>query len=311
MDTHTHRELERHWDDLVHIATSSAHSLKLTVGEFVFFASFVVNYIAGKIVHFCGPQEQVNNYWNYKGNVVNQLFVKKGWAWTTVVIFMFYALQVRNRRMLTTSMARGVARYVAVTLWWWLFTQWCFGMPIMDRVFVLTGGQCVVIDEHPKFPDVAHLFNHQDELSAFTSKLVTSYACRKVSGSWQGGHDPLGHVFLMVHASLYMFMEGEPTWLGWGHFVALLKLLSNQIRAAPNFPAKSELVLKFVLRNPHVLLMGLISLWWGMLFMTNVYFHSILEKFVGLVFGFAAIIPIYILPRWLQPPVEPERQKQA
>ncbi|CAI4061703.1 hypothetical protein SKDZ_07G1330 [Saccharomyces kudriavzevii ZP591] len=82
-----------------------------------------------------------------KDGLVNAVFVKKGWFWTSLVgwwcIIRYRAVPGatgRGRRRI----AQSLKRYTILTVWWYVFTQgiW-FGVgPIMDLVFVYTGGHC-------------------------------------------------------------------------------------------------------------------------------------------------------------------------
>lgn len=306
---------EKHFQAVGRALTNISSSLRLTVGEFLFISSFVTNFFIGKVVHLVSPEEEVYNYYNDKRNILNQLFVKKGWGWTTVAIVIFYGLQLNKRsftRAKSTSKANSpsteskasssssslilmaVARYLIATVWWIFFTQWFFGFPIMDRLFVLTGGQCV-IEQNEGHPFL-HLFQ-ENEVGKFGSMHVSSYHCRRIRGSWEGGHDPSGHVFLMVHSSLYMFMEGISLWTSWTQFTANIRNLVTGIRLSLN---KIGFVAQFLVENPHIILMQLTALWWFMLLMTNIYFHSIAEKLVGLAFGYFGVFAVYLFPRYLK-----------
>lgn len=259
---------------------------RVSVAEVAFILSFALNFAVGKLLHLYSEQAEVHNYYNDKNNIFNQFFVKKGWAWTTLVIIFFYAVVVLrrknepSRRILITA----IVRYVIATVWWIFFTQWFFGLPIMDRVFVFTGGRCVALDgKH-----WAHLFEEVDGI--FHSQKISSFACRSLKGSWEGGHDPLGHVFLMVHSSLYLFFEIKPFWRGWRQFRRDVGRLRG-----PNFPAK---LIDTLNTTPQIAAILLLILWWYMLLMTNMYFHLIAEKLVGLFFGYVGIAAVYLLPRW-------------
>lgn len=261
---------------------------KVTVAELVFVLSFALNFAAGKLLHIYSEQAEVYNYYNDKKNIFNQLFVKKGWGWTTLVIIFFYAVVFSRRNSGANSklLGRAVIRYLAATFWWILFTQWCFGLPIMDRVFVYTGGKCIA----PDAKHWAHLFEEVDGI--FHSNKVSSFACRSIKGSWEGGHDPLGHVFLLVHSSLYLFFEIKPFWNGW----AQVKRDVTRLRG-PNLPAK---IIESLKSTPQLAAIALLALWWFMLLMTNMYFHLIAEKLVGLVFGYVGMVVVYYIPRWIQ-----------
>ncbi|CAI4986742.1 BTE_collapsed_G0019230.mRNA.1.CDS.1 [Saccharomyces cerevisiae] len=93
-----------------------------------------------------------------KDGLVNAMLVKKGWFWTSLVgwwcIIRYRAVPGatgRDRRHIVQSFKR----YAILTVWWYVFTQgiW-FGVgPIMDLVFVYTGGHC----HYDVFDDVGHV----------------------------------------------------------------------------------------------------------------------------------------------------------
>lgn len=287
---------------------------KITPSEVIYILSFVFNFATGKLLHLFSQKEEVYNYYNNKGNIFNQYFVKKGWGWTTAVILFFYIVKftyaksssgkstgsaserTHQHKLSTIHLLSATFRYLCATFWWILFTQWCFGLPIMDKVFLSTGGKCARITEdritaHLKGKLIdSKIFRKIDEI--YESSSVSSMVCRRLRGSWEGGHDPLGHVFLLVHSSLYLFFEMKEHWRGFG---ALLGDLSRL------FQLKNRRlgVWTFLKQNPEAPLILLMALWWFMLLMTNMYFHLLGEKLVGLAFGYFGIFVVYLVPRWL------------
>lgn len=269
---------------------------RLTMAEIAFSLSFVFNFAVGKLLHVFSQPEEVYNYYNNKGNIFNQWFVKKGWAWTTGTILLFYVAECSKPSFRRRVVFGAVLRWAAATFWWILFTQWCFGLPIMDRVFILSGGKCAAIaaDKIRGSGDAITLFQLAGE--AYESKAISSATCRRLRGSWEGGHDPLGHVFLLVHSSLYLFHETKPFWKGWGRLKESGTKFVEEI-TRDNIGTKLRL---FVRTSPSAIVLMLLALWWFMLLMTNMYFHSLAEKLVGLVFGYVGIAAVYWVPRWFE-----------
>lgn len=76
-------------------------------------------------------------------------------------------------------------------------TQWFFGPAIIDRGFILTGGQC----------DLLELAEARKAEIGDKSQFVRGVACKAVGGKWKGGHDISGHVFLLVLGSMFLFEE--------------------------------------------------------------------------------------------------------
>ncbi|OBA21437.1 hypothetical protein METBIDRAFT_42379 [Metschnikowia bicuspidata var. bicuspidata NRRL YB-4993] len=280
-------------------ASKALSQYGISLAEVVFDLSFVVNFIVGKLLHVFSQEEEIYNYYNDKGNVFNQWFVKRGWGWTTAAIVLFYTCTIPGRPRHARAKLALVAflRWAVATFWWVLFTQWCFGLPIMDKVFLLTGGKCALIPTHKvaAMPGLDGALSRQFYLAGagYESVSVSSYSCRKLKGSWEGGHDPLGHVFLLVHASLYLFHEVREFWPGWAQFFTNANLFSSSGDAS-----LSGRVRRFLARAPHAPVLLLLALWWFMLLVTNMYFHSLAEKLVGLVFGYLGVLAVYYAPRW-------------
>ena len=326
-DRHVSSKVDRYEKDYQTVSkylNRFTSATKTSALELAFIVSFIFNLILGKFLHIFSPKEEVYNYFNDKGNFLNQIFVKKGWAWTTIIIVAFYALillkkvEGHNTGGATNKykiISRAVINYILVTVWWIFFTQWFFGLPIMDRVFVFTGGKCTNVSEelYLKHKLSPHLFEKLvtlvDENGAslaaataatFESSAIPSYLCRKVKGSWEGGHDPSGHVFLLIHSSLYLVFESLPYWQPWSKLRNDMQVLKIEARSlATTWKTKLLKTTKFISGHPHILVISLVGLWWWMLFMTSLYFHSIAEKFVGLLFGYVAFGVLYYLPRWL------------
>lgn len=276
---------------------------KVTATELAFLGSFIINFIVGKLIHFTSQKEEVYNYYNDKNNILNQLFVKKGWFWTTLVIVIFYgSILIKGHPKVNNNKGKiiqsATVKYIISTVWWILFTQWCFGLPIMDRIFLYTGGKCITAEEKNI---IKHLpfFTRNEEENIFESTLIGSGDCRRLKGQWIGGHDPSGHAFLLIHSSLYLFFEIIPFWYSWKVTVdnfnkIVCEVKSNDITTID----KIKKIAGFIISNPWIIVSSLISLWWFMLLMTNIYFHSILEKFVGLLFGYVICIA-YLTPRFM------------
>lgn len=297
---------ERHYLKAAEWLRGVCTSLNVSCGEFLFAISFLVNFILGKLLHVFSEDDEVYNYYNNKGNFFNQIFVKRGWGWSSAILVVFLVLQfwkeqqpkhVAKAKLSLSTTTAIVLRWAVATLWWVLFTQWCFGIPIMDKLFVHTGGKCALIPEQSVAAFVTRgqgqrlLFKRIEDF--YETRSISSYKCRKLNGSWEGGHDPLGHVFLLVHSSLFLFQEIKPFWDGWTASALSVRSIVNH----PSFsvPAKLLLVVKTV---PCLVVMALIALWWFMLLVTNMYFHSLAEKLVGLIFGFAGVAAVYYATRW-------------
>ncbi|KAI7903922.1 Fat storage-inducing transmembrane protein [Cokeromyces recurvatus] len=197
-----------------------------------------------------------NTYFSSKRNIFNVLFVKIGWFWVTLVYFVYLCL-VRSRQFQNMQAFKsGTLRYFAVTLYWYAMTQWLFGPSFIDRIYILTGGKCISLNEH------SNLTATEEVLTT----VVQQQVCRKLGGQWIGGHDVSGHCVLLIHASLFFWEE-----LSW--------LFYNQI---PLKKMKRENRVQFW---SVISVLAIAVLWWVMLFMTGVYFHGHFELLSGAFFG--------------------------
>ncbi|KAH0541341.1 hypothetical protein FGG08_004179 [Glutinoglossum americanum] len=144
------------------------------------------------------PSHLAPSYFAQKHNLFNLLFVKIGWFWTSLafLIFIFSHTSVAppGAAILAPKRMRAVLRWLLVTSWWIVVTQWFFGPPLMDRAFTLTGGKCVL--------ETTHLDLASDKLQLFSSA-----ACKITGGKWRGGYDLSGHVFLLVLAGSLLWLE--------------------------------------------------------------------------------------------------------
>ncbi|ORY04426.1 hypothetical protein K493DRAFT_253502 [Basidiobolus meristosporus CBS 931.73] len=105
-----------------------------------------------------------------------------------------------------------------------------------------------------------------------------SFTCKVNGGKWSGGHDMSGHCMLLIHASLFLWEELRIGWFNTRLNTRIKEQLSSRLLG--------------------IGLIALWFLWWWMLLMTNVYFHTIREKVSGVLFGYFYWIVSYgfVLP---------------
>lgn len=108
----------------------------------------------------------------------------------------------------------------------------------MDRTFIVTGGTCRAVAEDPSVR----------EKMGTAAVVATSAACKVAGGSWSGGHDLSGHTFLLTHASLFLWSEVAPGLMTGDWDVGVWSVVAC------------------------------LGIWWWMLLMTGVYFHTWREK---------------------------------
>lgn len=207
------------------------------------------------------PPEAAPSYFARKSNLFNIFFVKVGWFWTTLAFIIFLFSYGGPVSLLTPRRVQGLLRYALVTLWWFAVTQWFFGPPLIDRTFRLTGGMC------------------QENAT-----IATGAACKALGGSWRGGHDLSGHVFLLVLGSAFLWMEviwvalraqGAPE-----ERVVASVTEGSEIKSAesetqdadPRQQGQRDLQPGFNIAA------AVFGLSWWMLLMTAAYFHTWFEK---------------------------------
>ncbi|KAL5344524.1 hypothetical protein ACLOAV_010505 [Pseudogymnoascus australis] len=219
------------------------------------------------------------SYFAKKSNLVNVLFVKRGWFWVTVSYFLFLftnaAIGVRGSDALLRKRIQGTLRWGIVTLWWVFVTQWFFGPAIIDRGFLLTGGAC----------ELKESIDRGDRKADLAERFVTSMACKARGGTWSGGHDISGHVFLLVLGSMFLFQEVLHVVLraAKGREERVVLLQNGEVKGADSESGAERADTQNVITaSPWdfgvkiALGVGALSIW--MLLMTAAYFHTWFEK---------------------------------
>ena len=189
-----------------------------------------------------------------KRSLLNVLFLKWSWAWTTLafLLLLFTSSVKRQRtrqRLLQWAFASGA---------WFILTSWFFGPSLLARLTAASGGECglhigsafVPISQtycsmripvsratHPElFPAV---FEGSEALSSDT--LIPKL---------RRGHDVSGHVFLLTLSVLF---------------------LADQLRQTRTSAHRYAIAASG----------ALLSLWLFSLWITGVYFHAPSEKISG------------------------------
>lgn len=222
------------------------------------------------------------SYFARKDNLLNVLFVKRGWAWITFAFWAFLLTHPAAAAAAATAgaaaKARAAVRWAAVTSWWIFVTQWFFGPALIDRGFRWTGGKCEVAEEVLSQGDAGRV------------EVLTAAACKTAGGSWRGGHDVSGHVFLLVLGSFFLMQEAGwvvarwARWLGEERCVvmhdgavkgALVEADNRTDRQEEGTVPKTPLE---VLGRGGMLVAVVVGLCGWMLLMTAIYFHTWFEK---------------------------------
>lgn len=233
------------------------------------------------------PPEFAPSYFAQKKNVFNVYFVKVGWFWTTLAFAVFLTFHPGFGAGLSAKRIRAVLRYATITTWWVFVTQWFFGPPLIDTMFRFTGGQCELLKDP----------NAREEMSD-TREFFTAATCKAVGGSWKGGHDISGHVFLLILGSSLLWFEFLPALtraegLRDGRLITLADGKTASVAVEKEtMPAEGHATAKGV-----KFAISVASLMWWMLLMTAAYFHTWFEKFTGLMVAFTGLWLVYFMPR--------------
>jgi hypothetical protein len=218
------------------------------------------------------------SYFARKSNILNQLFVKKAWGWTSLAFFVIMATSPPEKRT-----ANRLLQWVIATCVWAGFASWFFGPALLERFLVASGGECVIAFQ-PILPVVGggegyrtHEMSEAKPLLIsvpveychsrttittsshphFFTHLLTPPAEDKVlRPRLYHGHDVSGHLFLLTLCILFLTDQ---------------VILALQPRP---FVTKTH---SFALN----VVLGLLAIWWWMAIMTAVYFHNPQEKLSG------------------------------
>jgi len=214
-------------------------------------------------------------------------FVKVGWFWTTLAFAFFVTFHPSFGQGASARRIRAVLRYGAVTTWWCFLTQWFFGPPLIDRGFRFTGGQCELLRQPGAREDMSN-----------TREYITAATCKAVGGTWKGGHDISGHVFLLILGSSLLWLEFLPA------LTRVEGLRDGRLITLPDGKVATVAVEKELVKEEGEatargvkFALGVAGLMWWMLLMTAAYFHTWFEKFTGLLVAFAGLWTVYFLPR--------------
>jgi len=204
---------------------------------------------------------QSTDYFANKSNLLNTVFIKKAWGWTSGAFALLYATSPARIRSWNRFL-----QYVVVTLAWLAFTGWFFGPPLIERVVVASGGQCMLtvpvsgelIDIPIEYCYTKSSLSPATHPTLFTS-LTTDFT---TTDPWSArprlrkGHDVSGHIFLLTLSVLFLAHQ-----------------ITHSLRSATVWTATHNLA---VTAN-----VVLIAIWVFATYTTAIYFHTPLEKLTG------------------------------
>lgn len=249
------------------------------------------------------PPHHALNYWANRKNIVNRIFVKKAWLWTTaawLAQLFFLRLAPATPRLkkdearsgqeqatITSPVSISVLRYIVATGAWLLFANWFFGPPLAERILTATGAVCVP-GSNAGLGKVEEMYcRTRTPLSSTThpALFASSGTAKSIRAAWRGGHDISGHTFIMVLSSLLLLEDIAP-------YLAAL-VANSAVGRAVFGDAKVDQRARAVVGEQKAKLavaasVALVGLWSWMLLNTAIYFHTPQEKVSGLIVALAA-----------------------
>ncbi|EGN99852.1 hypothetical protein SERLA73DRAFT_180098 [Serpula lacrymans var. lacrymans S7.3] len=207
---------------------------------------------------------QDTDYFANKANPLNVLFIKKAWGWTSAVFFLLW--------LSTPSQARTkqpLLKWATESLVWLVFTGWFFGPPVLERLILASGGECVaalpsgvVLSIPSEYCLTKSTISPVTHPALFAASLVLPDSEWHTRPRLRRGHDVSGHVFLLTMSILF---------------------LADQLRSISSRVQKPSLLYRLAV-NMNMVLIGI---WFLASLTTSVYFHSPFEKFTGYLLGIA------------------------
>ncbi|KAL2716312.1 hypothetical protein V1478_013988 [Vespula squamosa] len=221
------------------------------------------------------------SYFSRSDNALNRYFVKWGWGWLLIVtipwvVLTSHTLGCGRRSILLKHLARLVLATLAWLTWIKLFNY-------IENNF----GRCVNTKE---------------------AQLQFKVKCLQAGKFWNG-LDISGHSFILVYSSLILAEEGS-SMIGWEGIKDLI-MREEHCRVTPNetsfgplrnlsdndleFLKKAHKIFTPYLRALFVVMTMQQLLWDVMLVSTVLYYHIMIEKFLG---GIAAVLTWYVTYQW-------------
>lgn len=245
--------------------------LKVAIyGGTIFAVSLIADYIA-----------MPRTYFSRSDNALNQYFVKWGWGWLLTVIVPWVALTAHTlgcgRR---PFLLRHLARVALATVAWLAWTK-------LFNYIETNFGRC---------------------LGTRDIQMQSKTRCLQ-SGKFWSGLDISGHTFILIYSSLILAEEGSSL-LGWEGIKDMV-MREEHTRSTPTetsrgplrnlsdgdleFLKKAHRALTPYLRGLFVAMTLQQLLWDVMLVSTMLYYHIMIEKFLG---GVAAVLTWYVTYKW-------------
>lgn len=221
-------------------------------------------------------------------NLFNQLFVKQAWAWTTLLFiahsassYLFHPQPPTAQRISLKGptpfsiLFTMIRRYILAALYWYYLTQrsW-FGVSfpsISKTILMKTGATCV--------PSAIS----SDASGRPSFEGTPTGVCIGAAGEyWRGGHDVSGHTFMLVHSTLFLYQLIAPSLpLVFPKAFVRRGVTGGSTSTYEPQAVEAPMPIKITVYAT----LGLMGIWWWMLLMTSLFFHSPAEKLSGFLFA--------------------------
>jgi hypothetical protein len=199
------------------------------------------------------------HYFANKSNLLNVLFIKRAWGWTSATFLFLYLTSPPDAQIMNQ-----MYKWLAETGIWLVFTNWFFGPAVLERVIALSGGECMLALPGGGVISVPQEYClTKSPLSPSTHPTLFSAPFSLPEASWHAiprlrrGHDVSGHVFLLTMSILFLADQ----------------LQSSIKRGSAKWPYMHKWA---VAAN-----VTLIAIWLLACGTTSVYFHTVSEKLTG------------------------------
>ncbi len=244
--------------------------LTLTLGTYYSYQNNTYLDTSNPLIANLAHPHEANSYFASKKTVLNQLFVKRAWGWTSAVFWAVWILA--DERLVSGGIQTidAVGRWFAATGLWMIFAGWFFGPSLFARFLSYSGGECVISVPASSAQDFPHVISVPAAFcdtripvspvthpALFSDPALASFAGHQFKPDFKAvprlykGHDISGHTFLLTLCTLF-----------------LIDALVRARRGAATTPSVIAQVVGW----------GFVALWLVMLGSTAVYFHTWGEK---------------------------------
>lgn len=228
------------------------------------FALLWLTFVIGSFSYDFCPLPQ--SYFSNKKNIFNTVFVKKGWGWTGIFLLGYIICIIIKQKINNICIIiRQISRLIVYTIEWYIFTEF------FEYINKMTG-KC---------------------LGSNTTDNIT--ACVKGGFIWNG-FDISGHTYILTLMTLIINHELNKTIslnIDIGSEEGSEQISKEYVILGTRIPKN---VIDNLLEILSVSLVLLMILWEIMLFFTCAYFHTLVQKLLGILLG---LLSFYIPNRYI------------